>query len=86
MLFIQLKGLAHVRLSDGSGDLWIEEGDLIVAVDTEGEGHYTDYPLEVESHALQLPFKDGKVPKHDIVSEHPCPWTMSGEFWDQSIP
>jgi len=73
MLFIQLKGLAHVRLPDGTGDLWIEEGDVIVAVDTEGEGHYTDYPLDMESHALQLLFKNGRVPDHEIVANQPCP-------------
>jgi len=72
MLFIQLKGLAHVRLPDGTGDLWIEEGDVIVAVDTEGAGHYTDYPLDIESHALQVPFKDGVVPEHEIVANQPC--------------
>ena len=74
MLFILLSGLAHVRLpADPSGDgLWIKSGDVIVATDTEGIGHYTDYFSDSEVVALQVPFRDGVAPEHTVLSSKPC--------------
>ena len=76
MFFILLSGIAHVRLpadldSDG---LWIEEGvnPLIIATDTMGVGHYTDYPGDKDTVALQVPFKDGVVPEHTVVGNGTC--------------
>lgn len=84
-IFVLLSGIAHVTLPSDPDDpgLWIQEGvnPLIVAVDTEGPGHWTDYPGNTETAALQLPFKNGKVPEYEVVSEGPCKnekqWTES---------
>jgi hypothetical protein len=74
MLFVLVSGKAHVTLPDFSDELWILEGtdNVIVAADTRGIGHYTDYPLDKETVALQLPFKDGKVPKHVVIGQGAC--------------
>lgn len=73
-LFILLSGLAHVRTLDGTDDIWIMEGvnNVVVAADDVGHGHYTDYPSDKETAALQLPFKDGKVPEHFILNQGAC--------------
>jgi hypothetical protein len=74
MFFVLLSGLAHVTLPDGSDEVWIMEGvnGLIVAADTTGIGHYTEYPSDKETVALQIPFADGKVPAHDVLKEGAC--------------
>jgi hypothetical protein len=46
--------------------------NMIVAVDDVGYGHYTDYPSDKETAALQLPFKDGKVPDHVVLHRGAC--------------
>ena len=45
---------------------------LLVANDVTGIGHYTDYPSDKETVALQLPFKGGKLPEHLIVHNGSC--------------
>ncbi|KIW13269.1 hypothetical protein PV08_08456 [Exophiala spinifera] len=47
---------------------------LIIAVDTDlrSPGHLTFYPSEVETVALQVPFKDGRIPEHDVLYDGPC--------------
>ncbi|OIW33193.1 hypothetical protein CONLIGDRAFT_163829 [Coniochaeta ligniaria NRRL 30616] len=74
MLFVLLSGLAHVRTLDGADDIWIMEGvnNVVVAADDVGHGHYTDYPSDKETAALQLPFKDGKAPGHVILHRGAC--------------
>jgi hypothetical protein len=74
MLFVLVSGQAHVILPDYSDELWITEGadNVIVATDTRGIGHYTNYPLDKETIALQLPFKDGIVPNHTVVGQSAC--------------
>jgi len=82
MFFVLLSGLAHVTLpttdpdSESSEGLWIEGGggvkSIIIATDTRGEGHYTAYPGEKTSVALQIPFEDGVVPEHVVVGEGAC--------------
>jgi hypothetical protein len=74
MLFVLVSGQAHVVLPDYSDELWITEGadNVIVATDTRGIGHYTNYPLKKETIALQLPFKDGIVPNHTVVGQGAC--------------
>ena len=78
-----LSGLARVTLPEGNDELYIVEGvnALIVAADTRGEGHFTEYPSDKPSIALQIPFKDGEVPEHGIVNEGVCcPGRMELEF------
>jgi hypothetical protein len=73
-LFVLLSGLAHVTLIDGSDEVWILEGlnGFIVAVDTVGMGHFTDYPSDKETVALQIPFADGVVPDHKVLMNSAC--------------
>lgn len=77
--FVLLSGLAHVTLpgtpeDDDENELWIVPGvnGLIIAADTVGEGHVTRYPADIPSVALQIPFTDGKPPKHRVVSQGIC--------------
>lgn len=75
MLFVLLSGLAHVTFPYNDHELWIQggtEGGLIVANDIQGIGHFTEYPGKEESVALQLPFKDGIVPDHEVVGRGAC--------------
>ena len=69
-----LSGLAHVTLPASDDELYIVEGvnGLIVAADTRGEGHFTDYPSDKPSVALQIPFKSGEVPEHRVVNKGVC--------------
>jgi hypothetical protein len=55
-------------------ELWIREGaeGLIVANDVNGVGHFTEYPGEKETVALQVLFKDGIVPTHKVVGSGAC--------------
>src|SRR3569833_2097629 len=73
-LFVLLSGLAHVTLPHSDNDVWIMEGVnvFLVAADVTGNGHYTDYPSDKETVALQLPFRDGKVPAHDVLHTGAC--------------
>lgn len=47
---------------------------LIIAVDTDtrSPGHLTFYPSDIETVALQVPFKDGKIPGHRVLYDGPC--------------
>lgn len=72
--FVLLSGLAHVTLPEGDDELWIMEGvnGLMIAADTVGEGHVTEYPSEKETVALQIPFEDGRLPEHRVVRGGVC--------------
>ena len=69
-----LSGLAHVTLPDGSDEAWIFEGlnGFLVAADTTGEGHYTAYPSDKETVALQIPFAAGRTPPHTVRHNGAC--------------
>jgi hypothetical protein len=45
---------------------------LIIANDVKGTGHFTEYPGDKESVALQVSFRDGVVPKHEVVERSAC--------------
>ncbi len=45
---------------------------LMIAADVEGDGHYTDYPSDKETVALQIPFEDGELPEHQVVGKGVC--------------
>ncbi|KAF2716543.1 hypothetical protein K431DRAFT_235136 [Polychaeton citri CBS 116435] len=74
MFFVLLAGLAHVRIPGQPEDLWIAEGmgNLMIAADTIGKGHITDYPLNKETVALQIPFRDGVSPAHQVAKDGVC--------------
>lgn len=78
-LFALISGSAHITLPEGEDESWIWNGinGLIVAVDTVGRGHYTEYSLTQPSVALQIPFKDGVPPGHRVVEHGPCDSTDS---------
>lgn len=44
----------------------------MIAADYWGEGHFTAYPSDKETVALQIPFRDGRVPEHEVVGESVC--------------
>ena len=75
----------------GDDELWIKDGlnGLIIAVDTVGDGHYTEYPSTQPAVALQIPFKSGEAPDHRIVKRGPCDMaasTVGGERDNLSFP
>lgn len=72
--FVLLSGLAHVVTRETGHDLWIGEGynQLVIAVDTEGVGHLTYYPSDKPTVALQIPFKDGRLPDYKVLHEGAC--------------
>ncbi|KAI0008110.1 hypothetical protein F4779DRAFT_467220 [Xylariaceae sp. FL0662B] len=74
MFFVLLSGSAHVTLPDGKADLWIRAGTngLMVATDTIGQGHYTEYPSDELSVALQIPFLNGVLPEHLVANRGVC--------------
>jgi len=80
MFFVLLAGQAHVTLPDGSDELWIGEGvnGFMIAADTRGIGHYTAYPSEKETIALQIPFAEGGLPPYEVLHQGTCaiPATM----------
>lgn len=72
--FVLLSGLAHVTLLHGEDEFWIMEGvnGLMVAADVEGEGHYTAYPSDKETVALQIAFAGGGLPEHTVLRKGVC--------------
>ncbi|KAL4894297.1 hypothetical protein BDV59DRAFT_16806 [Aspergillus ambiguus] len=74
MLFILLSGLAHITLPEGHDEAWVMEGvnGLLVAVDYAGMGHYTTYPSDKTTIALQVPFEDGRIPEHIVIRSGAC--------------
>ena len=45
---------------------------LMVAADVRGEGHYTAYPSDKETVALQIPFAGGQLPDHSVLYGGVC--------------
>jgi hypothetical protein len=72
--FVLLSGLAHVTSDAEDDGLWIVEGvnGLMIAADVLGKGHWTDYPSDKPTVALQIPFQDGKLPDHEILAKGVC--------------
>jgi hypothetical protein len=67
--------------------LYIKSGlnQLIIAVDGDirAPGHLTYYPEDTETVALQVPFRDGRIPDHAVVKSGACegPTDEIGEPW-----
>ena len=45
---------------------------LLVAADVLGRGHFTNYPGEKETVAVQVPFDGGRVPEYEVLHAGPC--------------
>ncbi|KAI9931312.1 hypothetical protein ASPWEDRAFT_166738 [Aspergillus wentii DTO 134E9] len=74
---IFLSGLAHITLPHSKDEAWITGGKYgaILALDTaavSGDGHYTKYPTDQETIALQVQLKDNKVPGHKVLHQGAC--------------
>ncbi|KUJ13669.1 uncharacterized protein LY89DRAFT_590988 [Mollisia scopiformis] len=83
MFFMLLSGLAHITFPYNDEEAWVMEGvnGLLVANDIKGIGHYTTYPSDKETVALQVPFEGGVVPQHKILGRGACHHTShSGSF------
>ncbi|KAF1813266.1 hypothetical protein P152DRAFT_457633 [Eremomyces bilateralis CBS 781.70] len=73
-------GLAHVTLPDvqrnSKTEAWVKGGrdGLIVATDTTGRGHVTEYPLRQQTVAIQLPLVGGveALGGYRKVGDGPC--------------
>jgi hypothetical protein len=79
MYFILLTGQAHVTFPYNDQEVWIEQGvnDILIANDIKGIGHFTAYPGNEETRALQVPFKGGVVPLHKVVENRACNLTKN---------
>ncbi|CAD0099938.1 unnamed protein product, partial [Aureobasidium mustum] len=51
---------------------------LLVAADTTGDGHITNYPSDQYTSVLTMPFPDGMLPAHEKVSSGPCQFSSIG--------
>lgn len=73
-------GLAHITLPDSDDEAWFIGGNqgLLVAADTNGDGHFTDYPSEQSTVVLTLPFPGGVLPPHEVISTGPCHFSPIG--------
>lgn len=74
---IFLSGLAHITLPHSNADAWVDGGKngAILALDTaavSAEGHYTRYPSDEETVALQVPVGENAVPGHRVLHEGAC--------------
>lgn len=69
-----LSGLAQITFPFNDDEAWIMEGvnGLLVANDVSGIGHYTTYPSDKETVALQVPFEGGIVPEHEVLGKGAC--------------
>lgn len=75
-LVVFFTGLAHITLPSGEDEAWVLGGSrgssLLIAADTEGEGHVTQYPSDEVTVALQIPFEDGEVPAQIVLQSGAC--------------
>jgi hypothetical protein len=58
---------------------------FIIAADVGGIGHYTTYPSDKETVALQAPFKDGIAPAHTVLKRGPCHSIAQGTVHDNVV-
>lgn len=70
-----LSGTAHITVPNSKDEgVWLVGGvnGLVVAADTTGEGHITDYPSDRVTTALALPFANGVIPPYEVVGKGKC--------------
>ncbi|KAI4851533.1 hypothetical protein E4T44_02068 [Aureobasidium sp. EXF-8845] len=79
-LVVYTSGLAHISLPSSKDQAWFIGGNqgVLVAADTTGEGHITEYPSEQSTTVLTIPFPDGMVPAHVKVSSGACHFSSIG--------
>lgn len=53
---------------------------FLVANDVKGIGHYTTFPSDKETVALQVPFEGGVVPGHQILHRGACHHTSHSQI------
>jgi len=77
---VYTSGLAHISLPSSDDQAWFIGGNqgLLVAADTTGEGHFTEYPSEQYTSVMSIPFPDGVVPDHEKVSSGACHFSSIG--------
>ena len=76
-----MSGLAHATIPDSSDEVWIVGGPygMVVALDLEGPGHFTTYPSDQPSVAIQIPFESvDDIPAHRVVAPGPCHFETGG--------
>ena len=64
--------MLHCLMARMRYGLWRCVNGFLVAVDTVGIGHHTEYPSDKDTVALQIPFADGIVPRHRVLKEGAC--------------
>jgi hypothetical protein len=76
---IVLKGLAIVTLADNSSSTVAASSggmDMLFATDTPAvseKGHGSYFPGITETIFMQIPTKDGLIPKHEVIHDNaPC--------------
>ena len=72
-----LSGLAHITLPNSTTEAWVEGGKngVILALDTvdvSAFGHFTTYPSQERTTAVQIPLGEKGVPGHWVLHEGPC--------------
>jgi hypothetical protein len=74
--------MAHITFPYNDQEAWVMEGvnGFLVANDVTGIGHYTTYPSDKETVALQVPFEGGAVPDHEVLGKGACHQTSRLEF------
>ncbi|KAH0141643.1 hypothetical protein KCU67_g14402, partial [Aureobasidium melanogenum] len=79
-LVVYTSGLAHISLPSSKDEEWFIGGNqgLLVAADTTGDGHITDYPSDQYTSVLTIPFPDGMLPAHEKLSSGPCQFSSIG--------
>lgn len=80
--FVLLSGMAHITFPYNDQEAWVMEGvnGFLVANDVKGIGHYTTYPSDKETVALQVPFEEGNVPDHEVLGRGACHQTTRLDF------
>jgi hypothetical protein len=74
---IFLSGLAHITLSNSTAEARVSGGrnGAILALDTANVsalGHYTTYPSQEQTIALEIPLGKGGVPGHTVLHGGAC--------------
>lgn len=71
---IFLTGLAHITLPASGAEAYIlgsSANNLLIAADTTGSGHYTAYPSDEQTAALQVPVVGGSggLPAYEVLDK-----------------